>query len=298
MTKISIVIPTKDRLKLLKKLLKYLDMNIFFFDEIIIIDSSIKKINNYNLNFLSKKIKNKIKLIYSAPGTSLQRNVGLKNINKLNKYVMFLDDDIIFEKRALHKMKYFLNSIPSYVIGVAFNNDFKLSKNFNEKLKNSKVAKKLKIYSDRPGIVTKSGWQTKIGKINKNTYSDWLSTQASLFCLDKIKKINFNEKLGVYSYLEDLDFSFKVSKLGKLIIYSKSIYITKNIIYRNNFLFGIKELVNRYIFVKNNKLSLKYFFLASFLLSFRNLFQVFFLDIKSFIRGLGNVISYIYMFKK
>ena len=298
MNKISIIIPTKDRLNFLKNTLKNLDKNNFFFDEIIIVDSSLKKIRNYNLNFLSFKIKRKIKLIYSSSGTALQRNIGLKNINRKNEYVMFLDDDIIFEKRALNKMSVFLKSIPNFVIGIGFNNNLEIKKNFIEKIKKTKFIKKLKIYSDNPGIVTKSGWQTKITKVNFNRLTYWLSTQASIFNLKKIKKINFDENLGIYSYLEDLDFSYKVSKLGKLIIYSKSFYITKNIVSRSNLSFGIKELLNRYIFVKNNKLSKKYFLIGSFILTLKNLAQIFFFDIKKFNRGLGNLISYIFILKK
>ena len=298
MNKISIIIPTKDRLNFLKNTLKNLDKNNFFFDEIIIVDSSLKKIRNYNLNFLSFKIKRKIKLIYSSSGTALQRNIGLKNINRKNEYVMFLDDDIIFEKRALNKMSGFLKSIPNFVIGIGFNNNLEIKKNFIEKIKKTKFIKKLKIYSDNPGIVTKSGWQTKITKVNFNRLTYWLSTQASIFNLKKIKKINFDENLGIYSYLEDLDFSYKVSKLGKLIIYSKSFYITKNIVSRSNLSFGIKELLNRYIFVKNNKLSKKYFLIGSFILTLKNLAQIFFFDIKKFNRGLGNLISYIFILKK
>ena len=298
MNKISIIIPTKDRLNFLKNTLKNLDKNNFFFDEIIIVDSSLKKIRNYNLNFLSFKIKRKIKLIYSSSGTALQRNIGLKNINRKNEYVMFLDDDIIFEKRALNKMSIFLKNIPNFIIGIGFNNNLEIKKNFIEKIKKTKFVKKLKIYSDNPGIVTKSGWQTKITKVNFNRLTYWLSTQASIFNLKKIKKINFDENLGIYSYLEDLDFSYKVSKLGKLIIYSKSFYITKNIVSRNNLSFGIKELLNRYIFVKNNKLSKKYFLIGSFILTLKNLAQIFFFDIKKFNRGLGNLISYIFILKK
>ena len=211
---------------------------------------------------------------------------------------MFLDDDIIFEKRALNKMSVFLKSIPNFVIGIGFNNNLEIKKNFIEKIKKTKFIKKLKIYSDNPGIVTKSGWQTKITKVNFNRLTNWLSTQASIFNLKKIKKINFDENLGIYSYLEDLDFSYKVSKLGKLIIYSKSFYITKNIVNRNNLSFGIKELLNRYIFVKNNKLSKKYFLIGSFILTLKNLAQIFFFDIKKFNRGLGNLISYIFILKK
>ena len=298
MNKISIIIPTKDRLNLLKNTLKNLDKNNSFFDEIIIVDSSLKKICNYNFNFLSHKIKKKIKLIYSSRGTALQRNIGLKNINRKNEYVMFLDDDIIFEKRALNKMSIFLKNIPNFIIGIGFNNNLEIKKNFIEKIKKTKFVKKLKIYSDNPGIVTKSGWQTKITKVNFNRLTYWLSTQASIFNLKKIKKINFDENLGIYSYLEDLDFSYKVSKLGKLIIYSKSFYITKNIVSRNNLSFGIKELLNRYIFVKNNKLSKKYFLIGSFILTLKNLAQIFFFDIKKFNRGLGNLISYIFILKK
>ncbi len=298
MNKISIIIPTKDRLNFLKNTLKNLDKNNFFFDEIIIVDSSLKKIRNYNLNFLSFKIKRKIKLIYSSSGTALQRNIGLKNINRKNEYVMFLDDDIIFEKRALNKMSIFLKNIPNFIIGIGFNNNLEIKKNFIEKIKKTKFIKKLKIYSDNPGIVTKSGWQTKITKVNFNRLTYWLSTQASIFNLKKIKKINFDENLGIYSYLEDLDFSYKVSKLGKLIIYSKSFYITKNIVSRSNLSFGIKELLNRYIFVKNNKLSKKYFLIGSFILTLKNLAQIFFFDIKKFNRGLGNLISYIFILKK
>ena len=47
MNKISIIIPTKDRLNFLKNTLRNLDKNNFFFNEIIIVDSSVKKINNY-----------------------------------------------------------------------------------------------------------------------------------------------------------------------------------------------------------------------------------------------------------
>ena len=297
MNKISIIIPTKDRLNFLKNTLRNLDKNNFFFNEIIIIDSSLKKINNYNLNFLSHKIKRKIKLIYSSPGTALQRNIGLKNINRENDYVMFLDDDIKFENKAFFKLHFFLNTIPNYILGISLNNNEILKKNFFEKLKKSKFISFFNLYSNRPGKVTKSGWQTKNTKVEFNFFVEWISTAAALYRIKKIKNLRFNEKLGIYSYLEDLDFSYKVSKIGKIIIFSKSTYFTKNIILRNNFKFGIKELFNRYIFIKDNKLSKHYFFLGSFVLTLKNLARIIILDIKSFNRGLGNIISYIYILK-
>lgn len=297
MKKISIIIPTKDRLNFIKNTLKNLDKNNFFFNEIIIVDSSLKKINRFNLNFLSHKIKRKIKLIYSSPGTALQRNAGLKNINKKNEYVMFLDDDIICEKNAFFRIKFFLNLVPNYILGISLNNNEYLKINFLEKLKKSKIVNFFNLYSDRPGIVTKSGWQTKNTKVKFNVLVEWISTAAALYRIKKIRNLKFNEKLGTYSYLEDLDFSYKVSKIGKLMIFSRSSYSTKNVILRNNFKFGIQELFNRYIFIRDNNLSKFHFFLGSFILTFKNLAQIFFLDIKSFNRGLGNIIGYIHILK-
>ena len=78
---LSIVIPTRNRTIEIKKTLEYLSKNRFFFKEIIIVDSSDLK------NRLSKKVLNKynklnFKLFFSKPSISLQRNIGLKKVNK------------------------------------------------------------------------------------------------------------------------------------------------------------------------------------------------------------------------
>ena len=48
-----------------------------------------------------KKIK--IKIFNSKPSISLQRNIGLKKVINKRKYIMFLDDDLIFNKNAFKK---------------------------------------------------------------------------------------------------------------------------------------------------------------------------------------------------
>jgi len=95
--KTTLIIPTRNRPYFLLKLLKNLKNLKIKFKEIIIIDSSNKeiktKINNIIKNF-------KCKIYHSKPSTSFQRNIGLKNKDKKSKYVMFLDDDIIFKKNS------------------------------------------------------------------------------------------------------------------------------------------------------------------------------------------------------
>ena len=78
---LTIIIPTKDRTKLLIKTLTYLKKNIFFFNEVIIIDSTEKnKICNKQLNNFKQL---NIKYYSSKPSTALQRNLGLKYIKKI-----------------------------------------------------------------------------------------------------------------------------------------------------------------------------------------------------------------------
>ena len=89
--RLSIIIPTKDRPYKIKRLLDQLYDNKFFFNEIILIDSS--NINNKKkLTIIIKKIDSNIKLINSRPSISLQRNKGLKNMKKNNSFFMFVDD--------------------------------------------------------------------------------------------------------------------------------------------------------------------------------------------------------------
>ena len=76
--KLSIIIPTKDRPYKILKILKILKLNKFFFNEIIIVDSS----SNQNKEILKKILLNfkiKLRLFHSIPSISKQRNIVSEN---------------------------------------------------------------------------------------------------------------------------------------------------------------------------------------------------------------------------
>ena len=149
---LSIIIPTKDRTELLIKTLKYLKKNIFFFNEVIIIDSTkINKISQKQLNNFKKL---NIKYYSSKPSTALQRNLGLKYINKKNKFVMFLDDDLKFYLKAFKEMKNYIQKIGPEIGGVGFNPIVKNKNNILEKIKNSKLFYKLGIYNSQRRVAS------------------------------------------------------------------------------------------------------------------------------------------------
>ncbi len=267
--KLSVIIPTKDRPRRLIKLIKTLKKNKFFFNEIIIVDSS----NDINKSYIKKKlisIKLVIKLIKSKPSIANQRNLGIKKAKRDNDYIMFLDDDISFNSSSFKNMKNFIKK--NDYIGYSFNLSEKKNYSIFDKLKKSKLSKKLGIYDNRIGRVSPSGWHSKIMNVKKNTEVDWLSSNATIYKSNL--KINFDNFFSGYSYLEDLDFSHRARKKGKLVIVNKAKYFHKNFIERKSFEFGIKELVNRYYFVKKNRLSFLSFWIASLIFVFLNLINL------------------------
>tara|TARA_B100000780_G_C21032865_1_gene414183 strand:- start:150 stop:1040 length:891 start_codon:yes stop_codon:yes gene_type:complete len=287
---LSIVIPTRDRLDFLTRTLVNLKKNDFFFSEIIVVDSSRKE-NKKNLNNLKNSFNINIKIIHSTPGISKQRNKGLKNVNKNSKYVMFLDDDIIFEKKAMFNMYNFLKLNPKYV-GIGFNPIIKDINRYVESIKKNKFTRYLGIYDFKSGKVTPSGWQTKAINLKKNEHVDWLTTQAVIYSYKTVRREKFDTNYGSYSYLEDLDFSYNLKNKG-LIINSQAKYSDNNIVIRNPFYLGLKEIVNRYYFVKKFKLRKSNFLIGCFFSIIKHLILFFTFKPSYLIRIIGNIVGLI-----
>ncbi len=290
----SLIIPTKDRPDKIDIFLKTLDKEVTFFNEILIVDSSKENIHAR----LKNKIKtyNNIRIIKSKPSTSIQRNIGIKEYNKSNKFIMFCDDDIIFDKNAINLMDRYIEHFPDY-IGYGFN---LIEKNYSvifDTLKKNKFFTLNGIYDSQPGKVAQSGWHTKISNITENIETKWLSTQACIYRSSLIDgKICFDTGLGKYSYLEDLFFSFELSKIGKLTVCANATYIHPNEIIRSNFNFGIKEILNRFKFVKKNSLSIKKFYFTAFLKTIFNLSRIFSVRSNSITKFFGNITGIILCF--
>jgi GT2 family glycosyltransferase len=178
------------------------------------------------------------------------------------------------------------------ISGFGFNLITYKKKNFLDVIKNSYLIQAMKLYSNKPGVVTKSGWHTIVCNMKTDVLSEWFSTQAVIYKSKFIKDINFNENLGIYSYLEDLDFSLKVNRKNKKILVNySSKYKHPNDIKRNNINFGIIEIFNRFIIVKNHKLNLISFFLGSFARFALSLLNFFKGEFNSFFRACGNIVG-------
>ena len=283
-----IVIPTRNRIKELTNTLNFLDSNQFFFKKIVIVDSSRLEIKQ-KIKEKIKEYNSQIKIIDSEPSTCIQRNAGFNFIED-NEYIMFLDDDNIFYPDAFYKMQYFLNNNKNFS-GVAFNQIYNEKISILEKFKKNYISNKLGIYSSNIGGFSNSGWQSRFINFTNNAIVQWLPTRAVIYRSEKVKKIRFDEKLGIYGYLEDLDFSLELKKTGNLMVCSDARYSHDQSITRPGFEFGKKELRNRYYIVKKHNLKKNLFFLTSLFRMVLTLKEGIFGDINSFKRLAGNLVA-------
>lgn len=286
--KTLIVIPTRNRPDEIKNTINFLNLNKNFFSRIIIVDASdielkekIKKLLlNYSLN---------INLIDAEPSTCTQRNLGFSFIED-EEFIMFLDDDNIFYNDALFQMNNFLKKNINFA-GVAFNQILKEEENFSEKLKKNFFTDKLSIYPSKKGGVSRSGWQSKFINFENDEIVEWLPTRAVIYKTELIKNLKFDENLGIYGYLEDLDFSLELKKKGKLMVCKNAKYTHDQSIDRSGFEFGKKEVRNRYYLVQKHNLNKYLFFITLFAKILINLKEGIFLKKNSLQRFYGNIIA-------
>jgi len=298
----SLIIPTRNRCAHLKNILTQIKSLELIFKEIIVIDSSNRK---YKKEIVKISKIFKIKLYNSYPSISYQRNLGLNKAKKDAKYIMFLDDDIVFFKDAFINMDFRINKAEKnneQISGFGFNFIQKTRPSFLEKIKHSKLSKYFNLYSDLPGIITKSGWQTKIMNLKKDIFTDWLYTCASIYKHKDIKNLRFILSFGRYSYLEDLDFCLNLKKKNsKLMVVANAKFCHPNFIERNSFDFGVTEIENRFSIVKRHNLKFNSFFIGGIirsLISFLNILRGRFNSINRFLGNVFGLLKCIFKFIK
>ncbi|MBI5641482.1 MAG: glycosyltransferase [Nitrospirae bacterium] len=253
---ISFVIATKDRPHDLESLLKNLADQACRPDQLIIVDAS--KTSN---EAMTKRYSSCFDLQYikytASPSASAQRNAGIRAVRNDIDLVGFLDDDVVLEKGAMGAMLFFWQTTPEDVAGCAFN-----LRNFEpagaEGFKHTGLAQMLGLYSRKKGVVMPSGWQTMIGTVGETIYVEWLPIGASVWRRQIFDLFQFEEYFSGYSYLEDLDFSYSVSRRYRLaVVADAGFYHYHSPSGRiSAYRFGKVEVRNRVYFVRKHKLSL------------------------------------------
>lgn len=273
--KIAFVIATKDRPAELKRMLKSIESQSINHDQIVIVivivDGGEKQVKKVTEEFASLNIKY-IRCL--PPSAARQRNVGTQALGTEITLIGFLDDDVVLEKDALKKMMEFWEKAPADLAGASFNM-INHPSIFASWLKFQALPKNLGFYSKQKGKVLSSGFHTMIGFAKKNIYVQWLPTTAAVWRKEIFDNYKFDEWFEGYSYLEDLDFSYRVGKKNRFAVVSDAQYyhFYNSEVTGGLYRFGITEIKNRLYFVrKHPELSFFKCYLSLFIRMIMNLF--------------------------
>ncbi|MBN3040112.1 MAG: glycosyltransferase [Candidatus Omnitrophica bacterium] len=282
--KLGFIVPTKGRYDLLSRLIESISKQDIKPDLLIVVDANTKEspgsINDRGLQ---------LKYVYTGPNSLTEaRNIGIKHIPDDFELVGYLDDDVILCEKAVEQMlKFWVNSSEK-IAGAAFNI-------INErKSRRLWFLKILFLTGDKqPGNILPSGYQTLLDNLDKDTFTKWLPGGVTIWRKRIFNDFSFDEAIKNYGYIEDLDFSYRVSKDYKLIALKepKLIHNPHPVKSSDSVGFGISEILNRFYFInKHKEFSKILFYWASFGKFLENMaYGIFLPNSDYFKRSLGNL---------
>jgi len=223
--KISVIIPTRDRPKDLAEVLLSILNQEYLPHEVIIVDGSPRKTAKsvyeaYVQKF--EKANSKLKYIEEGGiGLTTGRNLGIRAAE--GDAVLFLDDDVVLEKDTILTLAKFLKENPK-ALGIQpriITTKEKTGKKLSERIINA-VRKTLMLsYREENKLaVRRSGASIYPYPHTKTIQAQRLSGCCSCFRKEVFKTMKFDTKLKRWSYMEDLDFSYRLHKRNPGTLYA------------------------------------------------------------------------------
>ncbi|MCZ4282326.1 glycosyltransferase [Kiloniella laminariae] len=241
--KIAYVIPTKDRPNDLQVLLNSFEKQSVPPEQIVICDGSSPSIEG-----LCKKHP-KLPITYVRcfpPSLSKQRNAGMAAVKPNITIAGYLDDDIELAPDANERMLSFWQTTSKDTGGASLG------------VVNQPIPVRKKLYSffgidgSDPGKVLTSGFATSIPYPAQTIETQWLYGGATLWKREIFEKIQYDEWYIGHGYLEDLDYSYRVSRSHRLYVVadSKCWHYPSEIPDSKRFVFGRQQIFNRLYFTR------------------------------------------------
>lgn len=210
---LSVLIPTRDRFDDISKCILNIVNQSCIPETIIVVDSSDK---DGLKERLERKIeKAGIEFIYTKSeikSTAIQRNMGIEKNSK--DLILILDDDVLLENTFISEIKKVFQADTESTVGAVVGKIID-----RERLGFiSSIIRKLFFLSENgKGEVKKSWAANNYLNITQITPVSWASGGCSTFRSIVFKYDQFDENLMGYSYMEDLDYSFRIGKKWKLL---------------------------------------------------------------------------------
>jgi glycosyltransferase involved in cell wall biosynthesis len=200
--KICVIICTKDRPKDMTSLLDSFLKQSRKVDQIIIVDGSDNPISKIINDYSSLPIKYET---LRPPGLTKQRNHGINFVNDDMDIIGFLDDDIVLEEKSFEELEKFAILNPDAGgFGMVYNNPIPVP---------FSIFRKIFLADKHPGgVVTISGVPSSIRSWYYNLKVEWIYGGACFWPRKTLSEFKYDEWYSGIGYMEDVDFSYRVSR--------------------------------------------------------------------------------------
>lgn len=263
--RLAVVVPTRNRPREVETLLANLAQQTRRPDSVTVVDSSDDCIRETIEALVAASPLPCTYLRHTPPSAAAQRNAGLDAVVEHADLVALIDDDLTLGAEAFANTCRHAEELEPDIIGFGFNPTDEDSRRPYGKLKASKAAEALGLYSGRMGAVARSGWHTRQVQVDKITKVEWLLSGAVAWRAKAIQNLRFDEFFERYSYLEDLEFSLQARQRGRFVILPDATFLHKPAEggRGSRFWFGRIEIRNRYHIVRKHGLSRWRFWLGA-----------------------------------
>lgn len=236
----AVLIASRNRPEKLFNLLKSIDLNDCLPGQVILVSSGdfpeILKNKTWKFELIHQHV--------DFSGQVLQKSFGLDFILKKMNWVLFLDDDVYLEKNFFTKLSF--ENHDSSVLGFALNHNIFYSKSFINRTHNY-------IYAKKRGSLSRSGQPINYIGADSNIEIKW-TNGLSIWSTSIINLYKLNPPSKSYSAYEDVIFSYRISKFGKIVfLHNIFVYSQEKTGLRITLANYITSVYMRYYFVKSNK---------------------------------------------
>jgi glycosyltransferase involved in cell wall biosynthesis len=242
----SVVIPTLGRNESLTRTLQSVGLCRPLPSEIVVVDGDTARSAEEVVNRIAGSM-NGLRYLHSEPGLTHQRNRALDEIG--GDVIVFLDDDVEVPRDVFSRLADHLCD-PS-VVGIAARIVEPVAHKWGGK---ESVARALLPGGGKEGCFTRFGYPRRIIHPDRAMEVEVMQGCFIAARTEESRAVGFDERLLGYALAEDEDFSFRLSRLGR-ILYVPSIVVNHHntgFAQRDRRAFGRQVVANRsYLFKKN-----------------------------------------------
>ncbi|MCL4457681.1 MAG: glycosyltransferase [Nitrospirae bacterium] len=247
MHNLCLIIPTKDRPFELERLFNSIKTQSIRPVQIIVVDGGEPGVRCLVNNFPELSIDY---LQVLPPGLTRQRNAGLRVVRDEIDLVGFLDDDIVLEPDCLKNMLIFWKSAENKIGGAGFNIIDAIPA---QKPRWAEYLMRRYFRNKKPGSLLRNGRNIPYCPASTTSETEWLCGGATIWRKKVFKEFEYDEWFATYGIVEDIDFSYRVSRQYSLAIVAdaqvKHIELPK----KNQFLWAYVITMNNMYFSSKHR---------------------------------------------